>query len=552
MNKKIYIALAQLNPKVGDIKGNVSKLLKIRDDLGKNIDIIALPELYLTGYPIDDLVLRNDFLDLVENEINQLASLTIDGKAAIVLGAPRRDKGLLKNSVFVLDDGKIISVRDKHNLPNTGVFDEQRIFSTGALSGPVEIRGVLFGLPICEDIWTETVIECLSETGAEIILSINASPYSTKKNDQRTSVAVSRVLESKLPLIYLNRVGGQDELVFDGASFCLNEQGKLKVQLKDFEEQVLKIELNKKENSWIIEDNIERVSSRTESLYKSLVLSVRDYVLNNGFPGVVLGMSGGIDSALVAAIATDALGPNLVKAVMMPSPFTSKESLEDAKLASSNLGIEYSFIEIENGMNTIDKILNDFKGSIVSPGITEENIQSRLRGLILMAVSNRYGFMVLATGNKSEYAVGYATLYGDMCGGFAAIKDVWKTDVFNLCKWRNENKPVEFLGPDGIVIPERIITKPPSAELREDQKDTDSLPEYDILDGILKKLVEENLSLNEIVQQGYNADDVKKVSMLLSRSEYKRFQSAPGPKVTEKAFGRDRRYPLTSGFINWN
>lgn len=434
MNKKIYIALAQLNPKVGDIKGNISKLLKIRDDFGKNIDIIALPELYLTGYPIDDLVLRNDFLDLVENEINQLASLTSDGKAAIVIGAPRRDKGLLKNSVFVLDNGKIISVRDKHNLPNTGVFDEQRIFSSGALSGPVEIRGVLFGLPICEDIWTETVIECLSETGAEIILSINASPYSTKKNDQRTSVAVSRVLESKLPLIYLNRVGGQDELVFDGASFCLNEQGKLKVQLKDFEEQVLKIELNKKENSWIIEDNIERVSSRTESLYKSLVLSVRDYVLNNGFPGVVLGMSGGIDSALVAAIATDALGPNLVKAVMMPSPFTSKESLEDAKLASSNLGIEYSFIEIENGMNTIDKILNDFKGPIVPPGITEENIQSRLRGLILMAVSNRYGFMVLATGNKSEYAVGYATLYGDMCGGFAAIKDVWKTDVFNLCK----------------------------------------------------------------------------------------------------------------------
>ena len=552
MNKKICIALAQLNPKVGDIKGNVSKLLKIRNDLGKNVDIIALPELYLTGYPIDDLVLRNDFLDLVENEINQLANLTSDGKAAIVIGAPRRDKGFLKNSVFVLDDGKIISVRDKHNLPNTGVFDEQRIFSSGMLSGPVEIRGVLFGLPICEDIWTETVIECLSETGAEIILSINASPYSTKKNDQRTSVAVSRVLESKLPLIYLNRVGGQDELVFDGASFCLNEQGKLKVQLKDFEEQVLKIELSKKENSWIIEDNIERISSRTESLYKSLVLSVRDYVLNNGFPGVVLGMSGGIDSALVAAIATDALGPNLVKAVMMPSPFTSKESLEDAKLASSNLGIEYSFIEIENGMNTIDKILNDFKGPIVPPGITEENIQSRLRGLILMAVSNRYGFMVLATGNKSEYAVGYATLYGDMCGGFAAIKDVWKTDVFNLCKWRNENKPVGFLGPDGIVIPERIITKPPSAELREDQKDTDSLPEYDILDGILKQLVEENLSLNEIVQKGYNAEDVKKVSMLLSRSEYKRFQSAPGPKVTEKAFGRDRRYPLTSGFINWN
>ena len=552
MKNNINIALAQLNPKVGDIKGNVSKLLKIRKDLGTNIDIIVVPELYLTGYPIDDLVLRNDFLELVENEINKLAKLTEDGNAAIIIGSPRKDEGLLKNSVFVLDDGKIISVRDKHVLPNTGVFDEQRIFSAGSLSGPVKIRGILFGLPICEDIWTETVIECLYETGAEIILSINASPYSIKKSDQRMSVAVSRVLESKLPIIYLNRVGGQDELVFDGASFCLNEKGKLTVQLKDFEEQVLKVELNKTENLWKIKDNIHKISSKTEALYKSLVVSVRDYVLNNGFPGVVLGMSGGIDSALVAAIATDALGPNLVKAVMMPSPYTSEESLEDAKLASSKLGIEYSYLEIENGMNTIDKILTGFNGLNMPPGITEENIQSRLRGLLLMAISNRYGFMVLATGNKSEYAVGYATLYGDMCGGFAAIKDVWKTDVFNLCKWRNKNKPIEFLGPDGMVIPERVITKPPSAELREDQKDTDSLPEYDILDGILKKLVEDNLSLNEIVDNGYNIDDVKKISMLLSRSEYKRFQSAPGPKVTEKAFGRDRRYPLTSGFRNWN
>ena len=552
MKNNINIALAQLNPKVGDVKGNVSKLINIRNDLGKSIDIIVVPELYLTGYPIDDLVLRNDFLELVENEINQLAKLTDDGNAAIVIGAPRKDKGFLRNSVFVLDDGKVLSFRDKHNLPNTGVFDEQRIFSPGSLSGPVKIRGILFGLPICEDIWTDTVIECLCETGSEIILSINASPFSIKKGDQRMSVAVSRVLESKLPIIYLNRVGGQDELIFDGSSFCLNEEGKLTVQLKDFEEQVLKIELNKIQNKWIIKDNIHNISSNVEALYKALVVSVRDYVFNNGFPGVVLGMSGGIDSALVAAIATDAIGPSLVKAIMMPSPYTSKESLEDAELASSNLGIDYSFLKIEDGMDTVDKILSDFKGPHKPAGITEENIQSRLRGLLLMAVSNRYGYMVLATGNKSEYAVGYATLYGDMCGGFAAIKDVWKTDVFNLCKWRNKNKPKEFLGPDGLVIPERIINKPPSAELREDQKDTDSLPEYEVLDGILKKLVEDNLSLNQIVDLGYNIDDVKKISMLLSRSEYKRFQSAPGPKVTEKAFGRDRRYPLTSGFRNWN
>ena len=552
MKNNLKIVLAQLNPIVGDVKGNIIKLIKIRDSLSEEIDIIVVPELYVTGYPIDDLVLRNDFLELVENEIISLAKLTNDGKAAIILGAPRKENKSIKNSVFVLDKGEILSYRDKYNLPNTGVFDEQRIFSPGSLSGPVKVRDVLIGLPICEDIWTETVIECLCETGAEIILSINASPYSIKKNDQRMSVAVSRVLESKLPLIYLNRVGGQDELIFDGASFCLSDKGKLNIQLNDFQEHVIKIDLQKINNKWIFKENINSVSSNIEALYKSLVVSVRDYVQNNGFPGVVLGMSGGIDSALVAAIATDALGPNLVRAVMMPSPYTSQESLEDAKLASYNLGIDYSYLDIKSGMETVDNILLGFKGPNVSPGITEENIQSRLRGLLLMAISNKYGSMVLATGNKSEYAVGYATLYGDMCGGFAVIKDVWKSDVFRLCKWRNSNKPPEFLGPNGEVIPERIITKPPSAELREDQKDTDSLPEYDILDAILKKLVEDNLSIDEIVAEGYEVADVKKISMLLSRSEYKRFQSAPGPKVTEKAFGRDRRYPLTSGFRNWN
>ena len=552
MKNNLKIALAQLNPIVGDVKGNIIKLIDIRNNLKNEVDIIVVPELYVTGYPIDDLVLRNDFLELVENEINSLAKMTNDGKAAIILGAPRKEKNAIRNSVFVLDDGKIISFRDKHNLPNSGVFDEQRIFSPGALSGPVKIRNVLIGLPICEDIWTENVIECLCETGAEIILSINASPYSLKKHDQRMSVAVSRVIESKIPLIYLNRVGGQDELVFDGASFCLSHEGKLSVQLKDFQEEILEIDLTKLNNNWICKGKINSISTNLEALYKSLVVSVRDYVKNNGFPGVVLGMSGGIDSALVAAIATDALGSKQVRAVMMPSPYTSQESLEDAKLASSNLGVDYSYLDIKNGMDVIDNILLDFEGSKVEPGITEENIQSRLRGLLLMAISNKYGSMVLATGNKSEYAVGYATLYGDMCGGFAVIKDVWKTDVFRLCEWRNSNKSSEFLGPNGTVIPKRIISKPPSAELREDQKDTDSLPEYDVLDTILRKLVEDNLSLEQIVKEGFDVKDVKKISMLLSKSEYKRFQSAPGPKVTEKAFGRDRRYPLTSGFRNWN
>ena len=552
MKNKLKIALAQLNPIVGDVKGNIKKLIKVRSTLNKDVDIIVAPELYVTGYPIDDLVLRDDFLELVKNEIEQLAELTKDNNAAIIIGAPRKEKECIKNSVFILDQGKIITYRDKYNLPNSGVFDEQRIFSPGALSGPVKVRDVLIGLPICEDIWTETVIECLCETGAEIILSINASPYSTKKIDQRMSVAVSRVLESKLPLIYLNRVGGQDELVFDGSSFSLSHKGELTSQSYDFKEHTSVITLKKEGDNWICEGEINSVSSHLESLYKALVISVRDYVKNNGFPGVILGMSGGIDSALVAAIATDALGPKLVKAIMMPSPYTSIESLEDAELASSMLGIDYSYLNIKDGMEEVDNILQGFKGPYKDPGITEENIQSRLRGLVLMAISNKFGSMVLATGNKSEYAVGYATLYGDMCGGFAVIKDVWKSDVFKLCEWRNLNNPDGLLGPNGTVIPKRIISKPPSAELRDDQKDTDSLPEYDILDAILKKLVEENLSLNQIINQGFNIDDVKKISMLLSRSEYKRFQSAPGPKVTEKAFGRDRRYPLTSGFRNWS
>lgn len=552
MKNKLKIALAQLNPIVGDVKGNIKKLIKVRSTLNKDVDIIVAPELYVTGYPIDDLVLRDDFLELVKNEIEQLAELTKDNNAAIIIGAPRKEKESIKNSVFILDQGKIITYRDKYNLPNSGVFDEQRIFSPGALSGPVKVRDVLIGLPICEDIWTETVIECLCETGAEIILSINASPYSTKKIDQRMSVAVSRVLESKLPLIYLNRVGGQDELVFDGSSFSLSHKGELTSQSYDFKEHTSVITLKKEGDNWICEGEINSVSSHLESLYKALVISVRDYVKNNGFPGVILGMSGGIDSALVAAIATDALGPKLVKAIMMPSPYTSSESLEDAELASSMLGIDYSYLNIKDGMEEVDNILQGFKGPYKDPGITEENIQSRLRGLVLMAISNKFGSMVLATGNKSEYAVGYATLYGDMCGGFAVIKDVWKSDVFKLCEWRNLNKPDGLLGPNGTVVPKRIISKPPSAELRDDQKDTDSLPEYDILDAILKKLVEENLSLNQIINQGFNIDDVKKISMLLSRSEYKRFQSAPGPKVTEKAFGRDRRYPLTSGFRNWS
>ena len=552
MNRKLKIALAQLNPLVGDVTGNIEKLISVRSKLNEDIDILVAPELYISGYPIDDLVLREDFLNLVEQEINKLVLSTNDNKSAIIVGAPRKEKNNIKNSVFVIENGKIISIKDKYELPNTGVFDEQRIFKQGSLQDCVIVKGVKFGLPICEDIWESTVSKKLLETGAEIIVAINASPFTMSKSDERNSVASLRVNETNLPIIYLNRTGGQDELIFDGTSFALNHDGTKFHKSSEFKEEISIINFQKQNGKWIGSGKLNDNSSSEERLYKALVLGLRDYVNNNKFPGVVLGLSGGIDSALVAAVATDAFGHELVQAIMLPSPYTGKESLSDAKEAAELLNINYSNLKISDAMKIIENILGDFKGPSFSPGITEENIQSRLRGLLLMALSNRYGYMVLATGNKSEYAVGYSTLYGDMCGGYAPIKDVWKTDVFKLCDWRNKNYSDLFKGPKGKVIPENIIKKAPTAELRENQKDTDSLPEYEVLDEILKGLVEQEISVEKIASKGFDKKVVEKTAQLLAKSEYKRFQAAPGPKVTSKAFGRDRRFPLTSGFRNWN
>ena len=552
MDKKLKIALAQLNPLVGDVSGNIEKLISIRSNLNNDIDILVAPELYVSGYPIDDLVLREDFLNLVESEINKLVQCTKDNKSAIIVGAPRKDNNHIKNSVFVIENGNIVSIKDKYELPNTGVFDEQRIFKQGSLEDCVIIKGIKFGLPICEDIWEKTVLEKLSKSGAEIIIAINASPFTVSKNEERENIAILRVNETKLPIVYLNRTGGQDELIFDGSSFALNHDGKKFYSSSEFKEETVEINFQKSNGKWLGHGNLNNSSSPSERLYKALVLGLRDYVNNNKFPGVVLGLSGGVDSALVAALATDAFGPDLVQAIMLPSPFTGDESLNDAKEAAELLNINCSNLKISDAMKIIENILGDFKGPSFEPGITEENIQSRLRGLLLMALSNRYGYMVLATGNKSEYAVGYSTLYGDMCGGYAPIKDVWKTDVFKLCNWRNENYSDLFKGPKGKVIPKNIINKAPTAELRDNQKDTDSLPEYNILDEILKGLVEDEISVEKIVSKGFDRKVVEKTAQLLARSEYKRFQAAPGPKVTNKAFGRDRRFPLTSGFRNWN
>ena len=552
MDKKLKIALAQLNPLVGDVSGNIEKLISIRSNLNNDIDILVAPELYVSGYPIDDLVLREDFLNLVESEINKLVQCTKDNNSAIIVGAPRKDNNHIKNSVFVIENGNIVSIKDKYELPNTGVFDEQRIFKQGSLEDCVIIKGIKFGLPICEDIWEKTVLEKLSKSGAEIIIAINASPFTVSKNEERENIATLRVNETKLPIVYLNRTGGQDELIFDGSSFALNHDGKKFYSSSEFKEETVEINFQKSNGKWLGQGNLNNSSSPSERLYKALVLGLRDYVNNNKFPGVVLGLSGGVDSALVAALATDAFGPDLVQAIMLPSPFTGDESLNDAKEAAELLNINCSNLKISEAMKIVENILGDFKGPSFEPGITEENIQSRLRGLLLMALSNRYGYMVLATGNKSEYAVGYSTLYGDMCGGYAPIKDVWKTDVFKLCNWRNENYSDLFKGPKGKVIPTNIINKPPTAELRDNQKDTDSLPEYNILDEILKGLVEDEISVEKIVSKGFDRKVVEKTAQLLARSEYKRFQAAPGPKVTNKAFGRDRRFPLTSGFRNWN
>ena len=547
-SSSMSVALAQLNPHLGDVSANCQKLLQMRERAAaKGADIILTPEMFLAGYPADDLVLRADFMERIEAAISRLAKATADGGPAIIVGAPCRDKDVLYNSAFILDGGKIVARRDKVNLPNYGVFDDKRHFTPGQLQGPVLLRGMRLGIAVCEDIWFPDLCEMLGETGAEIILSLNASPFENAKTDMRMMHAVSRMTETGLPFVYVNMVGGQDELVFDGSSFALNLGGKIASQMPSFSEGLSLLEVRSQSGTCHLTGQISRPAAAEEDVWRALTLGVRDYVEKNGFPGVILGLSGGVDSAIVAVLAVDALGPERVRVVMMPSDYTADISLADAEELADNLGLTLETIALRAGMDAFDSMLEaSLEGTEMD--VTEENIQSRLRGMILMALSNKFGNMVLATGNKSEYAAGYSTLYGDMCGGFAPIKDVWKTEIFKLCEWRNTALPRGVLGPDGEVIPRRIITRPPSAELRPDQQDTDSLPPYDILDAILIALTEEMADTDTIVSRGYERETVERVSAMLFRTEYKRFQAAPGPKVTPRAFGRDRRLPLTSGF----
>jgi len=550
MTDSLKIAIAQINPHVGAVEKNVATIKSAYEKakfLGA--DLVVTPELSISGYPPEDLVLKPAFVSACEAAAEELAAITLGGPG-LIIGTPWRDGETLHNAAFVLEGGKILARRKKHELPNYGVFDEKRVFVPGPAPGPVNFRGFKLGLMICEDWWFPDVSETLKESGAELLLSINGSPFEDGKQARRVTLAVERVVETGLPYMFAALTGGQDEIVFDGASFVLNADRTLAVQLPAFEEALTLTTWQRRENGLVcIPQPLAPEPDRFQQIYQAMMLGLRDYVEKNRFPGIVLGLSGGIDSALSAAVAADALGPERVRAVMLPSPYTSDHSLEDAALCAQMLGIPYETIPIAGAMEAFHNALAPaFAGT--AQNITEENIQSRARGLILMALSNKFGPMLLTTGNKSEMSVGYATLYGDMCGGFSVLKDVYKTTVFALSVWRNKNIPPGALGPQGPVMPERIITKPPSAELKPNQTDQDSLPPYDELDAILLLLIEGEASIEEAVAAGHDRATVIKIWKLLDRAEYKRRQAPPGVKITPRAFGRDRRYPMTNGFTD--
>jgi len=548
------VTLAQLNPTVGDVEGNSAKARAARTQAAADgADLLVFPELFIAGYPPEDLILKPSFQAACRGAIESLARDTADGGPAVLIGTPWVDDGKLYNACALLDGGRIAALRFKANLPNYGVFDEKRLFAVGPASGPVTIRGVRVGVPICEDIWLEeseeyeNIVECLAETGAEILIVPNGSPYSRDKHDLRLSIVVARIRETGLPLVYLNQIGGQDEVVFDGGSFALNADLSVAAQLPSFAENITTLRWTKDEEGWRCAGPVASLIDGDKADYAACVLGLRDYVEKNRFPGVLLGISGGIDSALCAAMAVDALGVERVRGIMLPFRYTAQMSLDEAAKLAAALGIRYEVLPIAAAVNGFEEILaKPFEG--LQRDITEENLQARTRGTLLMAISNKTGAMVVTTGNKSEMSVGYATLYGDMNGGFNPIKDIYKTEVFRLSYLRNGWKPEGALGPSGEVIPPSLITRPPTAELRENQTDQDSLPPYDLLDAILERLVEREEPLSAIIAAGFDREVVVRIDRLLNIAEYKRRQAAPGVKVTRKNFGRDRRYPITNRF----
>ncbi len=535
-----------MSQRVGDLAGNAAAMLDVRARAGaEGADLVVTPELQLTGYPVEDLVLKPEFVRRTAEATGRLVAATADGGPALLFGTLIADDHKVFNAMILADSGRVVGRTLKHELPNYGTFDEKRVFAAGPLPRPIEWRGVKLGVPICEDIWFPAACGQLKALGAEILLAPHGSPFEMDKDDLRSGgIAAARVAETGLPLIFVNRVGGQDEIVFDGASFVMNGDGSLALQMNDWEEVLTLTDWTRRAEGWRCDPGeMATLSPYPEDIYQAMMVGLRDYVAGNGFPGVILGMSGGIDSALSAAVAVDALGPDKVWCVMMPSEFTSDESLGDAAEASRLLGVRHDTVPIVPAVEAFREMLPGLEG------LAAENIQARLRMVTLMALSNRHGHMLLTTGNKSEMSVGYATLYGDMAGGYSVLKDAYKTTVFALSRWRNAYRPKNALGPDGPVMPERVIDKPPSAELRPDQKDEDSLPPYSLLDRILEALIEQEQSVAEVVRTtGADEALVADIEKKLLRAEYKRRQAPPGVKLGKRSFGRDRRYPITNAF----
>ncbi len=547
MPDTLGIALAQLNPTVGDVAGNLAKIRECRQACGSACDLLVCSELALIGYPPEDLVLRPAVIEATRRAIDDLAADTVSGPAVLAT-TPWQHDGALYNAAVLLADGRVTEVRLKHELPNYGVFDEKRVFAAGPLPDPIDFRGARLGVMICEDMWYPKVARHLADRGAELLIVPNGSPFERAKLNQRVGLATDRVRETGLPLMYVNQVGGQDELVFDGGSFVVGRDERLAARLPVWKECTRILRWKRSNSGWSCDSTaIALVPSEPQNTYQALMLGLRDYVNKNRFPGVVLGLSGGIDSALTAAVAVDALGADRVRGVRLPSRFTSQDSQDDAEREARRLGIQLDTIPIADVVDAVERTLAPlFAGR--DRDVTEENVQARVRGLLLMAVSNKFGPMVVTTGNKSEMSVGYATLYGDMCGGYSVLKDLYKTEVYALAAWRNSCLPDEALGPAGEVIPASVMTKAPTAELRPNQKDQDTLPEYADLDAMLTGLVEQERSVDEIAREGYPRDVVSRTQNMLLTAEYKRRQAPPGVKTSSRSFGRDRRYPITNRF----
>jgi NAD+ synthase len=546
MADRFRLTMAQLNPTVGDVAGNAAKARAAwQSGRDAGAAMVMLPEMFITGYQPQDLVLKPAFVRRSVEAVEALAMDCADGPI-LGIGGPLPEATKLHNTYFILKDGRVHATTRKYFLPNFNVFDEVRVFSRGAMQGPWDAGPLRIGTPVCEDAWYPDVCEAMAESGAELLLVPNGSPYFRDKREVRMNQMVARVTECDLPMVYLNTVGGQDDQVFDGGSFVLNRHGALAMQMAHFAEEIAHVDFTHDGAGWCAAPGeMTPVPDSLEQDYHAMVLALRDYMGKTGFGKVVLGLSGGVDSAAVAAIAVDALGPENVRCVMLPSEYTSEASLDDARAAARALGVRYDTVPIGAVRDAVtDTLAPLFEG--LAEDVTEENIQSRIRGLLLMAQSNKFGEMLLTTGNKSEVAVGYATIYGDMAGGYNPIKDLYKTRVFEICRWRNATHRPWMKGPAGEVVPVAIIDKPPSAELRADQKDSDSLPDYEVLDDILQMLVDDEASVTDCVAAGYDRDMVKKIEHLLYISEYKRFQSAPGPRLSMKAFWLDRRYPIVN------